>query len=83
MNPKRQIELAHRLVALNFLLIETLDELNPTTAEIKEYKENLLKLSELMVKEIEDTEAVIKTTYFQDLANKVDTVIRRNLNTEL
>jgi len=83
MNPKRMVELAHKLVVLNFLIQELLDELNPRTAEIKEYRENLLKLTEMLNNEIADTEAIQSTLYFQDLSNKVDTIIRKNLNTEL
>lgn len=80
MNPKRQIQLAHRLLTLNYLLLETLDELAPSTAEIKEYIDNLTKLSELMNESVADTDAVLRTTYFQEMANKVDTIIRKNLN---
>jgi len=83
MNPKRTIELAHKLVVLNFLIQELLDELNPRTAEIKEYRETLLKLTEMLNNEIADTEAIQSTLYFQDLSNKVDTIIRKNLNIEL
>lgn len=83
MNPKKQIQLCHKLVVLNFLIQELLDELNPRTAEIKEYRETLLKLTEMLNNEIADTEAIQSTLYFQDLSNKVDTIIRKNLNTEL
>jgi len=83
MNPKRQIELSHKLITLNFLLQDCLDELNPSTAEIKEYKENLIKLTELLSNSVADTTAVLNTTYFQDLSNKVDTIIRKNLNKEM
>lgn len=80
MNPKNQQKLAHKLVTLNYLLLDTLDDLNPSTAEILEYKTNLVKLAELLSDTIVDTEVVQRTSYFQDLCNKVDTVIRKNLN---
>lgn len=83
MSPKKQIHLCHKLVVLNFLVQEVLDNLNPRTAEIKEYRENLLKLTEMLNNEIADTEAIQSTLYFQDLSNKVDTIIRKNLNIEL
>ena len=33
--------------------------------------------------EIADTKAIQSTLYFQDLSNKEDTIIRKNLNIEL
>jgi hypothetical protein len=83
MNPKKQTKLAHKLVAVNFILIECLDELNATTPEMQEYKNSLLKIGDLLIKEINDTPAIQRSTYFQMLSNKVDTVIRKELDVNM
>lgn len=83
MNPKQQTAISHKLVALNFLLLETLDSLKPSTPEMLEYKNSLIKIGEMLINEIADTPAIQRTTYFSNLSNQVDTVIRRNLNVEL
>ena len=80
MNPKKEIKLAHKLVTLNWLLLEVLDELNPSTKEILEYKENLIRIGEALNDEIADTQAMKSTNYFSNLSKKVDTVIRVNLD---
>lgn len=83
MKPKRQEQLAHKLVVLNMLLLDTLDELEVTAKEMIEFKNNLNSFSEKLLEEIKDTDGVLKTTYFHDLCRKVDTVVRKNLNVEV
>ena len=83
MNPQKQNQLAHKLVTLNLLLLDNIDELKPRTKEILGYKEALINFAEKLNEEIGDTVGIQKTTYFQDLCNKVDTVIRKNLNIEV
>lgn len=77
---KQKNQNMHKLVVLSMLLQENLDELNPQTRHMKEYRETLIKFTEELNNEIKDTPTVLRTTYFQDLCNKVDTVIRNNFD---
>lgn len=83
MNPKKEIKNAHKLVAINFLLLECLDELKPATPEMMEYKNSLIKIGELLVEEIADTPAIQRHSYFQNMSNQIDTIIRKNLNVNM
>jgi predicted nucleic acid-binding Zn-ribbon protein len=80
MKPSRKNQLAHKLVVLVQLQLELLDELKPTTERMQKYQADLVGFSEELNNAIADTDTVQRSTYFQDLANKVDTVIRRNFD---
>lgn len=75
---KRKNQLMHKLVVLSSLLLENLDELKPTTQRMIRVHKDLTDFCELLNKEIANTSTVQKSTYFQELANKVDTIIRKN-----
>ncbi len=62
------------------LVLETLDNLKVTAPRMIELKENIIEFCELINNEVADTYTVQKSTYFQDLTNKIDTVIRKNFN---
>jgi hypothetical protein len=80
MTPARKSQLSHKLVVLVQLQLELLDELKPTTERMRKYQSDLVGFSEELNNAIADTETVQSSTYFQDLANKVDTVIRKNFD---
>lgn len=80
MSQKRKSMLMHKLVVLSNLLQENLDELNPTSKRMADFKNNLLGFTEELNNEIKDTETVQRSTYFQEISNKVDTVIRKNFD---
>jgi hypothetical protein len=77
---KNKAEKMHKLVVLSMLMQECLDELNPDTPRMKELRSTLLEFTEEMNDSLKDTTAIVKTTYFQDLCNRVDTVIRKNFD---
>lgn len=83
MNPKRKSELCHLLVVLSNLTLEVLDELQPTSQTVIEYKELLTKKCEEVNDSLIDIPEVRSSTYFQDLSNKVNTVIRKNYKPNL
>lgn len=62
------------------LVLETLDNLKVTAPRMIELKQNIIEFCELINNEVADTYTVQKSTYFQDLTNKIDTVIRKNFN---
>lgn len=70
----------HKLFTLCNLLLENLDELHVTSVKVLKYKDDLTSFCELLNDEVKDTETIQKGTYFQDLANRIDTVIRKNFN---
>jgi hypothetical protein len=73
----------HQLVVLSMLMQECLDDLNPTTEKMKTLRSTLLEFTEELNRELQDTETIRKTTYFQDLCNRVETVIRKNFNPDM
>jgi hypothetical protein len=78
MSPKQKNQQAQKLMCLSFLLLENLDNLKVTEPKILKYKEDLIGFIEEMSASIADTDAIQKSTYFFDLQNKIDTVIRHS-----
>ena len=68
-----------KLVILSWLLVETLDDLKATTPEMTMYKNTLTAFGEHLNNELADTDIIQKSTYFNDLTKKVNTVIRKNV----
>lgn len=83
MNPKRKAQNCHALVVLSQLLLERLDELNATTPIMVKYKEDLIGFCEELNNEIANTDTIQKSTYFNDIAKKVDAIIRKNFNPQM
>lgn len=77
MSKKKDIRMT-RLFCLNQLILEDLDELKPTTPIMVKYRETMIKLAEEMNNVTANTLTIQKSTYFQELTKKVDTVIRKN-----
>lgn len=80
MSNKRQKQLMHKLVCFSLLEIELLDELNATTEIIKTHKDNLIAFHEELIRNIADTSTMQKSTYFNEMSTKIDTIIRRNFD---
>jgi len=78
--PKKQAENMHKLVVLCMLLQDCLDELNPDTPKMMTLRNTLLAFTEEMNESLRNTNTMVKTTYFQDLCNRVETVIRKNFD---
>lgn len=83
LNPKRKSILCHKLICLSQLTLECLDELNPTTKGALLYRDNLIKIIEELNNNIADTNAILKTTYFNDISKKIDTILRINFNSDM
>lgn len=73
----------HLLYCQFQLVLETLDNLKVTAPRMIELKQNIIEFCELINNEVADTYTVQKSTYFQDLTNKIDTVIRKNFNSNM
>ena len=78
MTPKQKNINMHKLFCLSSLLLETLDELKVTTPKMINYRKDLIGLCEEMNRNVEDTYTIQKSTYFQDICNKIDTIMRKN-----
>jgi len=83
MSTKRKAQNCHALVVLSQLLLERLDELNATTPVMVKFKEDLTGFCEELNNQISNTDTVQKSTYFNDIAHKVDTIIRKNFNPQM
>lgn len=80
-SPKREAELYHKIATLSYIISESLDELNPAVKDTSPFKVLCDAMSEKCQDILETTfnvEEVRSGIYLQDLANKVDTVIRKN-----
>lgn len=75
MSKKKNIEMT-KLYCLSQLLLESLDILKPTTDKMVKYKADLTALCEELNDVTANTYTVQKSTYFNVIANKIDTVLR-------
>ena len=73
----------HKLVCLSHLMLENLDELKPTTEKMKKAKLDLIALFEELNNELATSDTIQKTTYFNDMSKKIDTILRINFNPEM
>lgn len=80
MKPKLKNMEMHKLFCLSNLLLENLDTLKATTPKMIKYREDLIGLCEEINRNVEDTYTIQKSTYFQDISNKIDAVLRNNFN---
>lgn len=78
MTEKIKSQKAQRLMCLTFLLLEDLDDIKVNTPKMLKYKEDLINFAEEMSKEIANTNAIQKTTYFSEISNKFNTILRKN-----
>jgi len=70
----------HKLVCLSNLLVENLDDLKVTTERMLTLKNTLTQFVEELNDSLAETETVQKTTYFGDISNKIDTILRKNFD---
>ena len=82
MNKRKQM-LCHKLVCLSHLMLENLDELNPTTEKMKKAKSDLIALFEELNNELASSDTIQKSTYFNDMSKKIDTIIRKDFDSSM
>ncbi len=70
----------HLFYALMQLLLEYLDDLKPTTERMKQLKSDLTEMCELLNDEVSNTYTIQKSTYFAELTNKINTIMRKSFN---
>jgi hypothetical protein len=78
MNPKKKNMEVQKMMCISFLLVECLDNLKVTEPKIVKYRDDLIGFIEELSATVSDTTAIQKSTYFSDLTNKIDTLIRRS-----
>lgn len=80
MSRKKDLLRMQRINCLMQLLIEDLDECKTLTPEASKFKQDIIGFIEYMSTEMKDTNVVQRSTYFQDVTKKIDTVIRQSYN---
>lgn len=80
MTPKNKSIKMHLFYCLMQLLLENLDELQVTTPRMVKLKSDLTEFCELLNNECANTYTVQKTTYFQELTNKINTLMRKSFD---
>ena len=83
MNPKRKNVQIHKLFCLSNLMLENLDELKSTTPRMAKLKTDLIEFCEELNNSVANTATVQKSTYFSEISNKVDTILRKEFNPEM
>lgn len=73
----------HKFFVLMQLLLENLDELKIDHPRGIKLHKNLTEFCELLNDNAAGTFAVQKSTYFQELSNKINTIIRKNFNPDM
>ena len=68
----------HRLAVLAHLMSETLDDIQQQCGELKENCAKIVPQVEEILTDVYQVEQIHSGTYLTDIANKVDTVIRKN-----
>lgn len=82
MNKKDKIRF-HKITVLTDLLLLELNEMKPTAilgVELHKKAQDFSKALEPFLEMAFKSKEVSSTTYFTDVANKVDTIIRKNYN---
>jgi len=82
MSKRKSINM-HKFYCLMSLLQDNLDDLQVTTPRMQELKDNLSEFCEVLNNECSNTYTIQKTTYFVELTNKIDTILRKNFNPEM
>ena len=82
MSKKKNQEI-HKLYCISQLLLESLDELKPTSARMVKFKDDLIGLCEQLNDDVANTYTVQKSTYFHSLTKKIDTIIRHEFNDKM
>lgn len=83
MNPKQKSVKMHLFYCLMQLLLENLDDLKVTTPRMVKLKNDITEFCEILNDECANTYTVQKTTYFQSLCNKINTLMRKEFNPEM
>ena len=73
----------HLFYCLMQLLLECLDELKVTNPRMIELKNNMSEFCELLNEQTKDTYTVQKTTYFQQITQKINTILRKEFNEKM
>jgi len=82
MSKRKSINM-HKFYCLMQLLQDNLDDLQVTTPRMKLLKDNLSEFCEILNNECANTYTIQKTTYFVELTNKIDTLMRKSFNPEM
>jgi len=73
----------HKFYAIMSLLQDNLDDLKVTTPRMQFLKDNLSEFCEILNNECANTYIIQKTTYFVEMTNKIDTIVRKYFNPEM
>ena len=76
MNPKKKHQLMHQLVCIKMIELDIYDQLKVNSETMKQQ----IKFCEEFIDSIADTSTVQKTTYFNDMVKKIETIIRKDFN---
>ncbi len=85
MNKKKKINL-HKFYCLMELLQDNLDDFDDkefATPRMKQLKSDLSEFCELLNNNVAGTYAIQKSTYFVDMTNKINTIVRKEFNPEM
>jgi hypothetical protein len=76
MNPKKKHQLMHQLVCIKMIELEIYDQLKLTSQQMLQQ----VKFCEEFINSIAATSTIQKTTYFNDMVKKIETIIRKDFD---
>ena len=82
MNKKKKVNM-HKLYCLLQLVQENLDDLKVTDPRAIKFKNDMSDYCELINNQVANTYTIQKSTYFQEITKKIDTIMRANFNDEM
>lgn len=83
MNPKKKNIEMHKLYCISQLLLESLDELKPTTVKMIKFKEDIIGLCEELNNEVANTYTIQKSTYFHEITHKIAALLRNQFKADM
>ena len=83
MSNKKKNQEIHKLYCISQLLLESLDELKPTSAKMVKFKADLIGLCEALNDDVSNTYAIQKSTYFHNMTKKIDSIVRHEFNDKM
>jgi len=83
MTPKNKSIKMHLFYCLMQLLLENLDDLKVSTPKMVKLKADLTEFCEILNNDCANTYTIQKTTYFQDLTNKINTLMRKSFDSKM
>ena len=80
MNPKKKHTLINKVFCLKDLLVDAIEELKANDPDTLKFANDIISYCERMNDSVADTATIQKSTYFSNISNKIDTILRKEFD---